>query len=94
MGLLLNKDVVGGKATIGQKILNGIGSDIPLLLKESRTALKKCERGDTGESYDDALALARACISAASQKQNGPSQLQQPMAILICSSKREVARLY
>lgn len=60
MGLLWNKDVVGGKATIGQKILNGIGSDIPLLLKESRTALKKCEWGDTDESYDDALALARA----------------------------------
>lgn len=60
MGLLWNKDVVGGKTTIGQKILNGIGSDIPLLLKESRAALKKCAWGDTGDSYDDALALARA----------------------------------
>jgi len=59
VGLLWNIDVVGGKATIGQKILNGIRSDIPLLLEESRAALNKCEWGGTGYSYDDAVALAR-----------------------------------
>jgi len=60
VGLLWNQDVVGGKVTIGQKILNGIPDDVPFLLNESRAALNKCEWADTGYSYDDAEQLARA----------------------------------
>ncbi|AMO72089.1 hypothetical protein AZE99_09745 [Sphingorhabdus sp. M41] len=60
VGMLWNQDVTQGKAIIGNKILNGIGEDIPLILAESRAAYNRCNWEDTAYDYDDALAVARA----------------------------------
>lgn len=60
VGELWNLDVSGGKITIGQKILNRINSDIPILLAQSRAAQNKCFWEDTGYDYNDAVIIAQA----------------------------------
>lgn len=59
VGLLWNQGVSDGKAIIGNKILNGIADNIPVILQESRAANNSCNWEDTGYDYDDAVALAR-----------------------------------
>jgi hypothetical protein len=58
IGALMRVSVMGGKVMIGQKILNGIGSNMPLMLRESRTAGNRCNFEDTEFSYEDAEVLA------------------------------------
>lgn len=50
---------IGGLGRIGQKILNGMGRNIPGVLRLSRNAGNECEWADTGYSYQDAQRLAR-----------------------------------
>ena len=45
------------KATIGRKILNGIGDAVPVILQEARLAYA-CEWADTPHTYSDAEKLA------------------------------------
>ena len=45
------------KAEIGQKILNGLGDNVPVILKEARVA-HACEWADTPHTYEDAERLA------------------------------------
>ena len=59
VGALYGQDVEGGKVIIGQKILNGIGTNVPVVLRESRSYGNTCEWEDTGLSYSDAQILAR-----------------------------------
>ncbi len=59
VGALYGQDVEGGKVIIGQKILNGIGANVPVVLRESRAQGNTCEWEDTGLSYSDAQILAR-----------------------------------
>jgi hypothetical protein len=59
VGMLWNQGVSEGKTIIGNKILNGISDDIPLILRDSRAANNACTWQDTGYDYDDAVALAR-----------------------------------
>jgi hypothetical protein len=47
------------KATIGQKIQNGIESNIPLILRDARNAGIACEWADTPHNYNDAEKLAK-----------------------------------
>ncbi|MFC5345220.1 hypothetical protein ACETK8_16185 [Brevundimonas staleyi] len=58
VGALYGQDVEGGKVIIGQKILNGIGDNVPVVLRESRVQGAVCEWEDTGLSYADAQTLA------------------------------------
>lgn len=60
VGALYGQDVEGGKVIIGQKILNGIGTNIPVVLRESRSQGSICEWDDTGLSFADAQVLAEA----------------------------------
>ena len=60
VGMLWKQGVSEGKTIIGNKILNGIGDDVPLFLRDSRAANNSCNWEDTGYDYDDAVALARA----------------------------------
>lgn len=48
----------GGKVEIGRKIINGIGTNVPVVLDEARNAGHACEWADTGFSYRDARVLA------------------------------------
>lgn len=59
VGALYGQDVEGGKVIIGQKILNGIGTNVPVVLRESRNDGNVCGWEDTGLSYPDAQVLAR-----------------------------------
>lgn len=59
VGALYGQDADGGKVIIGQKILNGIGTNVPVVLRESRNDGNVCEWEDTGLSYSDAEVLAR-----------------------------------
>jgi hypothetical protein len=59
VGALYGQDVEGGKVIIGQKILNGIGTNVPVVLRESRNDGNVCEWEDTGLSYSDAQVLAQ-----------------------------------
>lgn len=59
VGALYGQDVEGGKVIIGQKILNGIGANVPVVLAESRVQGATCEWEDTGLSYADAQVLAQ-----------------------------------
>jgi hypothetical protein len=59
VGELYGRDPWDAKAIIGQKILNGIGNNVPVILQESRAAGHRCDWDDTGYTYDDAVALAR-----------------------------------
>jgi hypothetical protein len=59
MGALYGQDADGGKIIIGQKINNGIESNIRVTLAESRRQGNTCEWEDTGLSYNDALTMAR-----------------------------------
>jgi hypothetical protein len=58
VGALYGQDAAGGKVIIGQKILNGIGENVPVVLSESRAQGATCEWEDTGLSYADAQVLA------------------------------------
>lgn len=58
MGALYGEDADGGKVIIGQKIINGIESNIRVTLAQSRREGNTCEWEDTGLSYDDALVMA------------------------------------
>ena len=58
MGALFGEDPDGGKIIIGQKIQNGIGSNIRVTLAESRDLGNTCEWEDTGLSYNDAQVMA------------------------------------
>ena len=58
VGALYGQDAAGGKVIIGQKILNGIGSNVPVVLSESRGEGNVCEWEDTGLEYSDAQVLA------------------------------------
>ncbi|CAL1692080.1 hypothetical protein MMB232_02236 [Brevundimonas subvibrioides] len=58
MGALYGQDADGGKVIIGQKVSNGIGSNIRVTLAESRRLGNTCEWEDTGLSYNDALVMA------------------------------------
>ena len=51
--------VDAAKTQIGQKIINGIGDNVQLILRESREAGNRCAWVDTGYSYDDASQLAQ-----------------------------------
>jgi hypothetical protein len=51
--------VDNAKTQIGQKIINGIGDNVQLLLRESRSAGNRCAWEDTGYSYNDAAQLAQ-----------------------------------
>ena len=57
MGAIYGEDPYQGKLIIGQKIANGIGSNIPLMLRDSRNRGNRCEWVDVPHSYDDAVAL-------------------------------------
>ena len=59
VGALYGQDADGGKVTIGQKILNGIGTNVPVVLRESRDYGNVCDWEDTGLEYSDALVLAQ-----------------------------------
>lgn len=59
VGALYGQDVAGGKVIIGQKILNGIGANVPVVLSESRESGNACAWEDTGLEYADAQQLAR-----------------------------------
>lgn len=59
VGALYGQDVEGGKVIIGQKILNGIGENVPVVLRESRAQGAVCDWEDTGLSYADAQVLAQ-----------------------------------
>ena len=59
IGAIFDRDPWGGKIIIGQKIANGIGSNIPLMLRESRTQGNKCGWQDLPHSYSDAEKLGR-----------------------------------
>lgn len=59
LGALFNKSVDDAKLLIGEKIRNGIGSNIPLVLRESRQDGNSCSWEDTGYSYEDAEQLAQ-----------------------------------
>ena len=59
MGAIYGRDAYQGKLLIGQKIANGIGSNIPLMLRNSRSYGNSCEWSDTGLSYEDAQALSQ-----------------------------------
>jgi hypothetical protein len=52
-------EVDAAKVQIGQKIRNGIGGNIPSILRQSRRAGNACEWEDTGYSYEDAEKLAQ-----------------------------------
>lgn len=58
VGALYGENPAGGKVIIGQKILNGIGTNVPVVLRESREYGNTCEWEDTGLSYSDAEVLA------------------------------------
>ncbi|RYG36971.1 MAG: hypothetical protein EON93_04355 [Burkholderiales bacterium] len=58
IGALFQVGTVGGKVAIGQKIQNGIGSNIPLVLRESRAGGNRCAFEDTEFTYEDAEILA------------------------------------
>lgn len=58
IGALMGTSIYRGKVTIGQKILNGIGSNMPVVLAESRANGNRCEWEDTGFTYEDAEVLA------------------------------------
>jgi hypothetical protein len=58
VGQLYNYSTEFGKLTIGTKIVNGLGDNIPTILQEARASYS-CEWEDTGHSYDDAVALAK-----------------------------------
>lgn len=58
VGALYGQDAAGGKVIIGQKILNGIGTNVPVVLRESRGYGNACDWEDTGLSYADAQVLA------------------------------------
>jgi hypothetical protein len=60
MGALYGQDPFQGKLIIGQKIANGIGDNITLILEESRSKGNRCDWADLPHTYDDAEALARA----------------------------------
>ena len=51
--------VDAAKSQIGQKIINGIGDNVPVILNESRNAGNRCAWADTGYSYNDATQLAQ-----------------------------------
>lgn len=58
IGDLWNVDIWQGKVGIGEKILMGIGGNIPDALAMSRSDGNKCSFGDTGFDYSDAERLA------------------------------------
>jgi hypothetical protein len=58
LGEFYGRDAYGGKILIGTKIRNGIGTNVPVILDEARTAGYACEWADTGYSYQDAQVLA------------------------------------
>ena len=58
VGALYGQDAAGGKVIIGQKILNGIGTNVPVVLRESRGDGNVCDWEDTGLEYSDAQVLA------------------------------------
>jgi|GEM_PF-2344039 len=51
-------DVGQSKALIGNKILNGLGWNIPEILRSSRQSGNQCEWSDTGYEYRDAEQIA------------------------------------
>jgi hypothetical protein len=59
IGDLWGISVDAAKVQIGQKIRNGIGGNIPSVLRLSRQAGNECSWEDTGYSYEDAEALAQ-----------------------------------
>lgn len=81
MGAIYGQDPYQGKLIIGQKIANGIGSNIPLMLSDSRARGNRCEWSDLPHSYADAEALGnywgvspgQAKVKAASYYTGGQS---------------------
>lgn len=47
------------KVQIGQKIRNGIGGNIPSILRQSRNSGNECAWEDTGYTYEDAESLSQ-----------------------------------
>jgi hypothetical protein len=58
VGALWGADAGEGKLIIADKIRNGIGNNIDLILDESRGNGHRCDWTDAGYSYEDAEALA------------------------------------
>jgi hypothetical protein len=58
LGEFYGSDADGGKVIIGRKILNGIGTNVPVVLREARNVGYACSWEDTGYSYNDAITLA------------------------------------
>lgn len=59
MGAIYGQDPYEGKVIIGAKIANGIGSNIPLMLRQSRGAGNACDWSDLPHSYEDAERLGQ-----------------------------------
>jgi len=57
IGAAFGEDPWQGKLIIGQKIANGIGSNIPFMLDQSRQQGNACDWSDLPHSFDDAVAL-------------------------------------
>ena len=57
IGAIYGQDPWQGKVLIGQKIANGIGSNIPLMLRQSRGQGNRCNWADLPHSYADAETL-------------------------------------
>lgn len=59
IGALWGNDPLDGKITIGSKIINGLISDIPYFLDQSRDQGNWCEWSDTIYVYEDAQRLSQ-----------------------------------
>ena len=58
IGALWGISIENAKSQIGQKIVNGIGDNVPTILAESRRAGNRCDWVDTSYAYSDAEELA------------------------------------
>lgn len=59
VGKLWGIDTGEAKAQIGEKILNGIGDNIPYILNLSREAGNSCDWSDIPYTYDDAVLISQ-----------------------------------
>ncbi|MBX3431284.1 MAG: toll/interleukin-1 receptor domain-containing protein [Hyphomonadaceae bacterium] len=60
LGAFWGQGIGEAKATVGWKILNGLGQNVPAILQHARNAGHTCEWTDTGHTYSDAERLAAA----------------------------------
>jgi hypothetical protein len=59
LGHLWGMDTLSAKTQIGQKIMNGLGGNIPGFLVQARHTGATCAWIDTGYTYNDAVALSK-----------------------------------